>query len=165
MDYYNYAIWLSVHICDLLALSQNSVQLHKFFMDRYFSFQKPDRPFLLMRLDQIHEHTIAVMKSMGGAKSSLNKVNKVDESLLARWGLCIHELTSTVSEYEFEEIDMNSPQDSQRQKRFTTDVNCLEKAVISNPFMLEKLFLLNNHNKEKLNDSVFEDIKTIETEG
>ena len=162
MDYYNNAIWLSVHIYDLLALSQNLLQLHKFFMDRYFTFQKPDCQFLLMRLDQIHEHTIGVMKNMGGAKSSLNKV---DESLLARWGLCIHELTSTVSEYEFEEIDMNSPQDSQSQKRFTTDVNCLEKAVISNPFMLEKLFVLNNHNKEKLNDSVFEDIKIIETEG
>ena len=162
MDYYNNAIWLSVHIYDLLALSQNLLQLHKFFMDRCFTFQKPDCPFLLMRLDQIHEHIIAVIKNMGGAKSSLNKV---DESLLARWGLCIHELTSTVSEYEFEEIDMNSPQDSQCQKRFTTDVNCLEKAVISNPFMLEKLFVLNNHNKEKLNDSVFEDIKTIETEG
>ena len=77
-----------------------------FSLDRYFFFQKPDCQFLLMRLDQIHEHTIAVMKNMGGAKSSLNKV---DESLLARWGLCIHELTSTVSEYEFEEIDMNSP--------------------------------------------------------
>ena len=51
------------------------------------------------------------------------------------------------------------------QKRFTTDVNCLEKAVMSNPFMLEKVMVLNNHNKVKFNNSVFEDIKIIETEG
>ena len=106
------------------------------------------------------------MKGMGGATSSRNKV---DESSLARWGLCIHELASIVSEYDFEENDMNSPHEAYRrhedsvvfQKRFTTDVNCLEKAVISNPFRLEKLTVLNSHDKVKFNDSVFEDIKII----
>ena len=51
------------------------------------------------------------------------------------------------------------------QKCFTTDVNCLEEAVISNPFILEKRTALNNHDKTKFNDSVFENIKIIETEG
>ena len=68
---------------------------------------------------------------------------------------------------------MNSPHKAQChheisvafQKRSTTDVNCLEKAAISNPFMLEKPTVLNNHDKVKFNDSVFEDIKIIETEG
>ena len=55
-------------------------------------------------------------------------------------------------------------------KHFTTAVKCLEKTVkcpekISNPFMLEKVTILNNHNKGKFNDNVFEDIKIIETEG
>ena len=40
------------------------------------------------------------MKGMDGATSPLNKV---DESYLARCCLCIHELTSIVIEYEFEE--------------------------------------------------------------
>ena len=65
---------------------------------------------------------------------------------------------------------MTSPHESQHhhedsvafQKRFTTDVNCLEKAVISNPFILEKLTVLNNHDKAKFNDRVFEDIKIID---
>ena len=52
-----------------------------------------------MGLDQIHEQSNAVMKGMGGATSSLNKVA---ESSVARWGLCINELTSIVTEYEFE---------------------------------------------------------------
>ena len=51
------------------------------------------------------------------------------------------------------------------QKRFTTDVNCLEEAAISNPFILEKRSALNKHDKTKFNDRVFEDIKIIETEG
>ena len=110
------------------------------------------------------------MKGMGGATLS---VNKVDESSLARWGLCIHELASIVNESEFEENDMNSPHEAQRhhedsvafQKRFTTDLNCLEKTVIGNTFILEKLMVLNNHDKAKVNDRVFEDIKIIETKG
>ena len=122
-----------------------------------------------MGLNQIHEQNNAVMKDMGGATPSLNKV---DESSFARWGPCIHELTSIVNEYDFEENDMNSTYEAQRhhensvafQKRFTTDVNCLEKAVISNPFILEKLTVLNNNDKAKFNDRVFEDIKIIETE-
>ena len=68
---------------------------------------------------------------------------------------------------------MNSPHKAQChnedsiafQKRFATDLNCLEKAVISNPFMLEKLTVLNNHDKAKFNDSISEDIKIIETDG
>ena len=67
---------------------------------------------------------------------------------------------------------MNSLHEAQRhhensvafQKCFATDVNCLEKAVISNSFMLEKLTGLNNHDKAKFNDSLFEDIKITETE-
>ena len=109
LDHYNYARWLSVHINHLLALPQNSPQLHTFFMDGYFTFQKTDHQFSLMGLDQINEQNNGVIKGMGGATSSLNKV---DESSLARWGLCIHELASTVSEYEFEENNMNSPHEA-----------------------------------------------------
>ena len=58
-----------------------------------------------MGLDQIHKQNNAVMKAIGEATSSLNKV---DESSLARWGLCIHELASIASEYEFEENGMTS---------------------------------------------------------
>ena len=107
---------------------------------------------------------------MGGGTSSLNKV---DESSLARWWVCIHELASIVNRYQFEENDMNSQHEAQChhedsvafQKRFTTDVNCLKNAVINNPFILEKLMVPFNHNKAKFNDRIFEDIKIIETEG
>ena len=82
-------------------------------------------------------------------------------------------MTSIVSEYEFEENDMNNLHEAQChhgisvafQRNFTTDVNCHEKAAISNPFMLEKLAVLNNYDKAQCNDSVFEDIKIIEREG
>ena len=80
-------------------------------MDGYFIFHKTDRQFSLMGLVQIQEQNNAVMKGMGGATSS---VNKFDESSLLSWGLCIHELASVISEYEFEENDMNSLHKAQR---------------------------------------------------
>ena len=80
-------------------------------MDGYFIFHKTDRQFSLMGPVQIQEQNNAVMKGMGGATSS---VNKFDESSLLSWGFCIHELASVISEYEFEENDMNSLQKAQR---------------------------------------------------
>ena len=82
-------------------------------------------------------------------------------------------MASIISEYEFKENDMNSLHEAQShhedsvafQKCFTTDFNCLEKAVFSNPFMLEKIIVMSNHSKAKFNDSLFEDIKIIKTEG
>ena len=74
-------------------------------MDGYFTFQKTDRQSSLMGLDQIHEQNNAAMKDLGRAAPSLNKV---DESSLAKWGLCIHELASFVSEYEFEENEWSA---------------------------------------------------------
>ena len=48
---------------------------------------------------------------MGRATWSLNKV---DESSLARWGLCIHELASIIDEYESEENDLDNTREAQR---------------------------------------------------
>ena len=63
-------------IYDLLALPRNSPQLHQFFMDGYFTFQKTNRRFSLLGLDQIHEQNNVVNKSMGGTTSSLNKADE-----------------------------------------------------------------------------------------
>ena len=170
MDHFNYARWISVHLHDLYSLPENSPQLHKYFMDGYFTFQKTDHKFSLMGLDQIHEQNNAIMKGMGGVSSSLNKV---DESSMARWGLCIHELASIVNDYEFEETDSSSDHESQChhedsaafQKRFTADIKSLNVALVSNPFLLERLTVLNNHDKAKFNDRVIEDIRVLESNG
>ena len=119
-----------------------------------------------MGLDQVHEQNNAVMKGIGGATPSSNKV---DESSLARWGLCIHELASIISEYESDDTDeifeieaLHHHEDTAAfQKRFTKGVDSLDKALMTNPFKQDKLTVLNNHEEDKFNDSVFEDVKII----
>ena len=51
------------------------------------------------------------MKGMGGVTSS---VNREDDSSLARWGLCIHEMASIIDEYEEEENEASSSTDIHR---------------------------------------------------
>ena len=168
LDCYNYARWLLVHIYDMLPLPQNSPQLHKSFMDGCFTFQKSISKifqFSLMGLDQIHKQNNAVMKVMGGAISILNKA---DESSLdgvfvsMNW----HLLSMNTNLKRMIWIVRTSHNNNGAfQKHFTTDFNCLGKAVISNSFMLEKLTVLNNHDKAKFNDRVFEDIKSLKQKG
>ena len=73
--------------------------------------KKTDSKFSLMEIDQIHEQNNAVMKDMGGATSLLNIL---DESSLARWGLCINELASIAVTTE---NDVNSLHEAQRHRK------------------------------------------------
>ena len=97
LDHYHYARWIAVHLHDLVSLPQTSPYLYNCFLEGYFAFQKSDNKFSLMGIDQAHEQNNPVIKGMGGAVPFLNKE---DESALARWELCLHELSLIVSEYE-----------------------------------------------------------------
>ena len=120
-----------------------------------------------MGLDQVHEQNNARIKGMGGANSFLNKE---DESAVARWGLCIHELSFLIAEYEGDDepddsdIEHHHENTDAFKDRFTKDVNALQGAMISNLFQLLKLTVLNQEGAS-FNGSVFEDIKILHREG
>ena len=89
LDHYNYARWQSVHLFDLLSLENSLPDIYQNFKDGYFSFQKPNREFSSIALDQLHEQNNAVLKSVAGVTHILNRQ---DESALLRWELCSHDL-------------------------------------------------------------------------
>ena len=70
-DLYHYACWVTVHLFDLVNLPSTSPYLNKCFSDGYFAFQKSNRKFSLMGIDQTHEQNNLVIKSVGGATSLL----------------------------------------------------------------------------------------------
>ena len=82
---------------DRVNLPTTSPYLYKCFSDGYFALQKANKKYSLVGIDQAHEQNNAVIKGMGGATSVLNKD---DESELARWELCLHELSLIINEYE-----------------------------------------------------------------
>ena len=96
-DHYHYARWVTFHLYDLVNLQTTLPYLCKCFSDGCFAFQKSNKTFSLMRIEQTHEQNNAVIKGMSGATSELNKG---DESGLARRKLCLHELSLIINKYE-----------------------------------------------------------------
>ena len=94
-DYYHYTRWVTVHLYDLVNLPTTSLYLYKCFSDGYSAFQKSNKKFSLMGIDQAHDQNNAVIKGMGGATSV---PNKDDEPGLAWWELCLHELSLIINE-------------------------------------------------------------------
>ena len=63
----------------------------------YFSFQKTNRKFSRMALDQIHDQNNKDIKGVSGAT---NLLNRVDNSGLSRWELCGPDLVGLAAEFE-----------------------------------------------------------------
>ena len=97
LDHYDYARWLSVHFFDLLSVENSLPDTYQNFKDRHFSFQKPNREFLSIAVDQIHEQNNAVLKSVAGVKHILNRQV---ESAIPRWELCSHDLAEYLKDFE-----------------------------------------------------------------
>ena len=117
-----------------------------------------------MGIDQTHEQNNAVIKGMGAATSVLNKD---DESGLARWELCLHEVSLVINKYEstpdleivFEPLKHHKGSEL-FQNQFPADVSVLKTSILTNPFKLNKLTLLNNE-KSTFNDIVYNDISKM----
>ena len=62
LDHYNCARWLSVHLFNLLNLENSLPDIYQNFKDGDFSFQKSNREFSSITLDQAHEQNNAVLK-------------------------------------------------------------------------------------------------------
>ena len=97
LDHYNYARWLSVHFFDLLSVENSLPDTYQNFKDRHFSFQKPNREFSSIAVDQIREQNNAVLKSVAGVKHILNRQ---DESAIPRWELSSHDLAEYLKDFE-----------------------------------------------------------------
>ena len=137
-DHYHYACWVTIHLYDLVNLPTTSPYLYKCLSDGCFAFQKSNKKFSLIRIDQTHEQNNAVIKGMGGATSVLNKDG---ESGLERWELCLHELSLIINKYERTlevELDfepLKHHEDSEAfQNQFSADVSKLQTSVLTNPF-------------------------------
>ena len=108
-NHVHHARWLTVHWFDLYHLESKFPDLFEQFSNGNFSFQKSNREFSRMGLDQIHEQNNKVIKGAGGASALLNKE---DDSALLRWEVCSPELARVILEFE-DSLDKNEiPADS-----------------------------------------------------
>ena len=144
--------------------------MNEYFCKGFFSFQKTNRQFSMMSLDQVHEQNNAVIKDSGGATDLLNKV---DESSLLRWEVCNPELARLLIEFE-DAMDGNDQvkvteskhhEDNDNfRKKFVGDVKALCKGFAMNPFLDDKLKKVNN-SKICFPEHFVEKLKRMETKG
>ena len=66
-DHPNYARWVSIHLYDILSLSEYHPDLVQACQKGYFSVQQRGRHFSSIGLDQAHEQINCEIKCSGGA--------------------------------------------------------------------------------------------------
>ena len=155
---------VAIHFYDLVNLPSTLTYLYKCFSDCYFTFQKSNRKLSLMGIGQVHEQNNAFIKGMSRARSVLNKD---DECGLARWELCLHELSLIINVYEGTPgVELNFDllkchEDSETfQNQFSVLVSRLKTLVLTNPSKLNKFTVLNNE-KATFNDMVYDEISKM----
>ena len=79
LDHYNYARWQSVHLFNFLSLQNILPDIYQNFKDGHFSFQKSNREFSSIALDQVHKQNNAVLKSVAGVTNILNRQDESED--------------------------------------------------------------------------------------
>ncbi|KAJ8031728.1 hypothetical protein HOLleu_25018 [Holothuria leucospilota] len=95
MDHYHYARWLTVHVTDLQELPNDSVDIHRAFVNGRFVTQKSSHKFSALAHDQIHEQQNAIVKGDGGVIGITE-----NEAASRRWMVAGSEIARIVSEFE-----------------------------------------------------------------
>ena len=164
LDKYNYAGWCTVHWFDLAKLSQVCPSAYSEMIKGNFSFQKTNRQFSRMTLDQIHEQNNKVVKGVSG---TTNLLNRADDSGLSRWELCGNDLGRLITEFE-DQVDRKYTDRNVRHyegnQQFQTtvfeDVNKTTGGMHCNPFEMGTLTAINN-TSICFDQKVFSDISKL----
>ena len=174
-DHIHYSRWLSIHLFDLMNLEKSDPELYAEMKKGNFSFQKTERQFSRMALDQVHEQNNKVIKGVGGASQLMNRG---DDSSLIRWETCGPEVARIVSEFEETmelktrtsilqktDLHMKHHEDSPTfRKNYIKDVQNVYDKLQCNPFQLEDLTMVND-NAVVFNSDVLSQVKSIEEVG
>ena len=127
--------------------------IYQNFKDGHFSFQKSNREFSSIALDQVHEQNNAALKSVAGVTHILNRQ---DESALLRWELCSHDLAKYLKDFEdvcsqtnvsicHQSTTEHHHEDTVAFKdRFINDVQQLNNSFSANPFTAHTLSPIDN---------------------
>ena len=139
------ARWLTIHWFDLWNLKATFPDVFEYFSKGFFSFQKSNREFSRMGLDQVHGQNNAVIKGCGGATDI---VNKVDDSTLIRWETCGPDIARLILEFE-NSIESDPQPGVARAKHHEDNTSFQKKSILCkgfaiNPFLQDKLSKMNN---------------------
>ena len=148
-DHYNYARWAIVDLFGLMTLHSTCPDIYAQFLKGHFSFQKLNRRFSKMALDQVHEQNDEKVR---GASGAMHLLNRADMSGLERWETCTPEIARIMESLE-ENIEAKTTEDlckphhedkSAFQLNFAADIKKVYDGFDVKPF--EEMNLVNISN-------------------
>ena len=145
-------------------------EVYKNLKKGFFSFQKSNKEFSRMAVDQVHKQNNKVIKSAGRAT---DLVNKRDDSSLIRWETCGPDIVRIITEFDESEgkplaksaLSTKNHEDNDIFcKNFELDIKALSRGLPVNPSMSTKLHKINN-DSIVLPDFMFKRITSMEDIG
>ena len=167
LDHQNYARWLSVHLRDMLELSQKHPDIHQEFTRGSFVVHKTQKPFPSIALDHAHEQVNAVVKGEGGAVGLTDSPDA-----LLRWMVSVPEVSRMVEEFEssvktIKNDNKHHEQTPAAQSKFLEDVQNLISAFeeSGDPFLDKSKDLTALHTKDVMDDDVVKSVRNVKDVG
>ncbi|XP_044175497.1 uncharacterized protein LOC122958628 [Acropora millepora] len=167
LDHQNYARWLSVHLRDMLELSQKHPDIHQEFTRGSFVVHKTQKPFCSIALDHAHEQVNAVVKGEGGAVGLTDSPDA-----LLRWMVSGPEVSRMVEEFEssvktIKNDNKHHEQTPAAQSKFLEDVQNLISAFeeSGNPFLDKSKDFTALHTKDVMDDDVVKSVRNVKDVG
>ena len=130
LDHTHYSRWLSVHICDMMMLSEKQPCVLAEFKARKFFIYKTSNKFSAMAINQCHEENIALIKGSGGAIGLTG-----NPGARKRWTVAGPEIVRITKEFEGERghsVTANQQHHDQQpgvQQNFLKDVTSLVTVI------------------------------------
>ena len=173
LDHTHYSRWLSVHIRDMVVLSEKHPPIYQEFNAGKFVVHKTSNKFSAMAIDQCHEQNNAGIKGSGGAVGLTE-----NPGALRRWMVAGPEIARIIE--EFEDITTSEAQKRVQgtgnhhheqqpgvQAAFLKDVRSLTAVVedMGNPFLEESKDLLVLDTKDIMDASVADTVRKVQSLG
>jgi len=171
MDHTHYSRWLSVHVRDMMALSEKHPEVLDEFNAGKFVVHKTTNKFSAIAIDQCHEQNNAIVKGSGGAVGLTE-----NPAALKRWMVTGPEIARMVTEFEVLSAPGRPAEDTEVyhheqqpavQAAFLSDVKSLTKTIEDqgNPFLEEGNTLLVLDTKDIADSCVADTVRQIEVLG
>ena len=164
--HFNYSLWISVHVRDMMTLSHLHSSIYAEFMKGHFTVQKTDSSFSNIAIDQAHEQHNCIVKDDGGAVG-LNE----SPAALQRWMVSRPEMASLINDFEAsihhskDTVDVHHHEQWPGvQKSFLHDVKALKSAFdeYGNPFLESSSDRLVLDTKDITSEAVVDMVNKIE---
>ena len=168
LDHTHYSRWLSVHIRDMMMLSEKQPGVLAEFKAGKFVICKTSIKFSAMAIDQCHEQNNALVKGSGGAIGLTG-----NPGALRRWTVAEPEIVPITKEFEGDRghfVTANQQHHDQQpgvQQNFLKDVTSLVTVIddMGNPFLEKRYDLLVLDTKNIMDASVVETVRKIKSLG